>query len=37
VGDFFFKKREILEFALNKEDSSDNKKGEIFLICKNTP
>jgi hypothetical protein len=37
MGDFFFKKREILEFAINKEESSDIKKGEISLIWKNTP
>jgi hypothetical protein len=37
VGDFFFKKREILEFAMNKEESSDIKKRKISLICENTP
>jgi hypothetical protein len=31
------KKREILEFAINKEESSDIKKREISLICGNTP
>jgi hypothetical protein len=29
--EIFFKKREILEFALNKEGSSDTKKREIPL------
>jgi hypothetical protein len=37
VGDFFFKKREILEFAINKEGSSDIKRRQISLICENTP
>jgi hypothetical protein len=32
VGDFFFKKREILEFAINKEENSNIKKREISLI-----
>jgi hypothetical protein len=36
VGDFFFKKREILEFAMNKEESFDIKKRKISLICENT-
>jgi hypothetical protein len=36
-GRFFFKKSEILEFAINKEESSDIKKREISLICENTP
>jgi hypothetical protein len=34
---FFFKKREILEFAINKEESSEIKNREISLICENTP
>jgi hypothetical protein len=35
--EIFFKRREILEFAINKEGSSDTKRREIFLICENTP
>jgi hypothetical protein len=27
IGEFFFKKREILEFAINNEESSDIKNG----------
>jgi hypothetical protein len=33
----FFKKREILEFAIMKEESFDIKKREISLICESTP
>jgi hypothetical protein len=33
----FSSKREILEFAINNEGSSDIKNREIFLICENTP
>jgi hypothetical protein len=36
-GRFFFRKREILEFSINKEGSSDIKNREISLICENTP
>jgi hypothetical protein len=36
VGDFS-SKREILEFAINKEESSDINKREISLFCENTP
>jgi hypothetical protein len=36
-GRFFFKKREILAFAINKEESFDIKKREISLISENTP
>jgi hypothetical protein len=32
-----FKKREILEFAINKEGSYDIKNREISLFCENTP
>jgi hypothetical protein len=32
-----FKKREILEFGINKEESSYIQKREISLICENTP
>jgi hypothetical protein len=35
--EIFLQKREILEFAINKEGSSNNKKREISLICENTP
>jgi hypothetical protein len=31
------KKREILEFAIKKEGSSDIKRREISLFCENTP
>jgi hypothetical protein len=35
VGDFFhFKKREILEFAINKEGKSDIKNREFFFNFK---
>jgi hypothetical protein len=37
LGDFSSKKREILEFAINKEGNSDIKNREISLICENTP
>jgi hypothetical protein len=36
-GKFLFNKGKILEFAINKEESSDTKKREISLICENTP
>jgi hypothetical protein len=36
-GRFFFKKREILEFAINKEGNFDIKNREITIICENTP
>jgi hypothetical protein len=37
-GRFFcLKKREILEFAINKEESSDINKREISLVCENNP
>lgn len=32
----FSSKREILEFAINKEGSCDIKNREISLICENT-
>jgi hypothetical protein len=35
VGDFS-SKREILEFAMNKEGSSDIKNREITLVCENS-
>jgi hypothetical protein len=34
--EIYFKKREILEFAKDKEGSSDFKNREISLICENT-
>jgi hypothetical protein len=36
VRDFFIKKWEILEFAINKEESADTKNREISSICRNT-
>jgi hypothetical protein len=35
--EIFFKTREILEVAINKEGISDIKNREISLICENTP